>query len=295
MSYLAATPVVVATPPTSKRKSEDFTLAGFGKFSSIMADYIQSGRKDSDTSGDSLNLASPSDPAQPDIQDLDLKKPPDVPDTFNYVRKSTEQMKEEHYNEMLSLLPESYTRTYCRDYFSIPMEKLHVEEDSQMVLSAIDEARSNLERRKSSGQNMKNVKLIKQFFKCSRQASADSDSSASSSNRKRSTFYLFCTSRKLQCASRKDGRLGPHASPSHKRAYCSRAYSAIRCLFSKPNKAETTRETNSATSNDDSRKAKGKKETRVSFDLQNHNIEVEVIDVTDDDVDERENENQITS
>ena len=58
LSLLTVTPNVVATPPTGKRKSVDLALQGFGQFTPMMADYIYSGMKDSDTSADSLNLVS---------------------------------------------------------------------------------------------------------------------------------------------------------------------------------------------------------------------------------------------
>lgn len=293
MSYLTTEPADVATPPTTKRKSVDLSLAGFGKFTPIMADYIHNDRKDSDTSCDSLNLVSPSEHAQSQ-QKLRTSTP--LLDSSRNVTKTIEDMKEDHYNEILSLLPESYTNLYFRDYFSQPVSNQLSEEDRRESINALEESNENnspvVSPQKSNSDNKSPRK--KNFLKSIRQLSHESDSSVSSrtKNKMISQFYLLCTPtrrshshHRTRSRSKETGSSVTPATP--RRAYCARAYSAIRCLFAKENKAAAHKDTTSFSSDEDS-KNRDKKETKVCFDLENHNIKVEVIDVDEETVDTTE-------
>ncbi|KAK0063677.1 ADP-ribosylation factor 1 [Biomphalaria pfeifferi] len=254
MSYLSADPTALSTPPTSKRRSEDLSLQGFGSFTPIMADYIHNDRKDSDTSADSLNIVSPSEHLQPHLRPLGLKKSPFMSNSAKYVVNSIEAEKETHYEELFRLLPDRMTNLNAyRESFLIANEHLG---RNQNLLSALDQTNGNSSNVPNNNETSKS-NHIKKGNKSSRQSSQDSDSSSSSGNGKRSNLDLFCTpTKRWHSQSRRNrnqmkGNNMSVLSSSHRGAYCSRAYSAFKCLFFRPTKEEMQHETNSISSDDE--------------------------------------------
>lgn len=285
MALLSTTPG--STPPTVKRKPDDLSLSGFGSFTPIMADYVHSDRKDSDTSADSVNMVSPSDHIQPHLRALGIKKSPFLSNSAKYVVNSIDAMKEEHYNEILKLLPEKYTSLYARDSYNVPNDTLHTTTDNQNFLSGLDDTNGNTSIQLPNEEIPKNIHGKKQFLKSPRQASQESDSSSSSSNEKHSNLDLFCTpTRRAHSDKHSRSNYKDQSSaivPSSARgAYCSRAYSAIKCLFFRPTKDEMKQETNSISSEEDKDKITDKNENGGSVDLGDNDIKVEVLDEDDD-------------
>ncbi|XP_059167418.1 uncharacterized protein LOC131949591 [Physella acuta] len=255
MSYLTTAPTSLSTPPTAKRRSEDLSLQGFGNFTPIMADYIHNDRKDSDTSADSLNIVSPSEHIQPHLRPLGLKKSPFLSNSAKYVVNSIEAEKETHYEEILRLLPERYTNLNSFQD-SLLAANSHID-NTEKMLNALDQTNGNI----SNIPNQNDVQFNKNKHnrknnKPARQSSQESDSS-NSSNEKRSNLDLFCTpSRRWNLQSRRarnqsNDKNMPVMSTTMRGAYCSRAYSAIKCLFFRPTKAEMQQETNSISSDDE--------------------------------------------
>lgn len=295
MSYLSTVPSASTLLPNATGKPDDLALSGLDRFSPIMADYISDG-KDHLTSVDSENVTSPSEHIQPHLRALGLKKSPFLSNSAKYVVNPIDAMKEEHYNEILRLLPEKYTNlSSAGDSYGVPRDNLNLTTRNQNVLSTFDDTNGNtsiLVPGSSPEYNTKNMRK-KQFFKSGKQTSQDSDSSSSSSNGRRSNLDLFCTPTKKSHSKKHSRNISKDynsavIAQSIRGAYCSRAYSAIKCLFFRPTKEEMQQETNSISSDEDKEKLNDNAENVGNVDIANNAITVEVYDVGDDIVDNRD-------
>ncbi|CAG5131705.1 unnamed protein product [Candidula unifasciata] len=121
----------------------------------------------------------------------------------------------------------------------------------------------------------------------------DSDNSSSSSSGRRSNLDLFCTPTKKSHSEKHSRNISRNYNSaiipqSARGAYCSRAYSAIKCLFFRPTKEEMQQETNSISSDDDKEKVNDNADNIDNIAVAGNAISVEVYDVGGEIVDNRD-------